>query len=484
MDITLLFKLPFIGLLLSLGMGLSGGQHITHPANNTLAQQINYILQHDGRTANIGVVIQNTQTGKIIASQNAGRYYVPASNMKIFTAAAAFAYLGEDFRFRTNVYASTEQITHNTLHGDVYFQFGGDPTLRRADLKKLVLAVKKHGIHKINGHVFMDVHAFKSPDLGPGWMWDDTNICFSAPVVADNINRNCSTIEVRPGKKVGDPAIVKSPLNNQLIAIENGITTASQKKKCGLSMEVTQYNFYRLSGCVKQKQKPQHLQIAIKNPHLFTKTYLMYLLKKEHITYQGTITLKKAKKPLHLLATHKSKPAAVLLKVMLKKSDNLIADAFFKKMGQVYFNGRGSWRSGAQAVKNILQRRYGLKFKHARLIDGAGLSRYNLVTPDLLAQLLTDVGNDPKIDEAFMHALPVSGIDGTLRHRLKGKNDRGRIFAKTGTMVGITSLSGYAVTLNHKLVSFSILVNGASQSVRKYRRVEDQICQLLLRLRL
>ena len=184
-----------------------------------------------------------------------------------------------------------------------------------------------------------------------------------------------------------------------------------------------------------------------------------------------------------LLAQHDSLPLKAIIKEMIKESDNLMTNAVFKKLGSTYFQSRGTWQNSLQALKKILETTTHIDFTQNLINDGAGLSRYNLLSPKQLSKALYYAYRKSSINAAFVDALPIAGIDGTMAYRLQDQRKKNRIRAKTGSMTGVTSLAGYIATKHHGPVSFVIMVNGFVKPRKPYIFLQDQICRYLVNAR-
>ena len=429
----------------------------------------------------IGVKIMDLSSKEVIYEKNAERTYTPASNQKVITAAAALLYLGSDYRFKTRLYTSEGTTDNGQFNGNVYLKFSGDPDLRIHHINELVEALTNQGINRINGDVHFDESAYGGKDLGPGWMWDDAQYCFSAPIGANILNQNCVGIRVKPGKKVGAPIVVQFSEANQYIKVINqAVTKSPDAKGCYVRLKTGHDNTYILRGCIRLNGPTQGLSVALENPDSFNKEVLKGLFKKQNIIVMGDFKRGRAKGKLTQVAEHKSQPLLHYVTEMLKESDNLISDSLFKKLGSAYFRGQGTWKTGAKAIRRILASKINLKPYNGVIADGSGLSRYNLVSPEQMVYLLDQVYQKTGVSSEFMAALPISGTDGTLSHRMSAPGYRGKVKAKTGTMANVTSLSGYVFTKQKKVLAFSIIVNGIPGSSRKYQNLEDQICQHLV----
>jgi D-alanyl-D-alanine carboxypeptidase/D-alanyl-D-alanine-endopeptidase (penicillin-binding protein 4) len=209
----------------------------------------------------------------------------------------------------------------------------------------------------------------------------------------------------------------------------------------------------------------------------YNKSLLKSLLARNGIEVEGVIATASAKPLAHELARHDSKPLKDMISDMLKMSDNVIAGSIFKKLGQMYTHRPGTWESGGIAVAQILSQQASLDIWRMSLIDGSGLSRYNQVTPAQMLKVLEFAFHNHATNYDFMSALPVAGVDGTLKRRMH--NIAWRVRAKTGTLQGVIALAGYAITADKEPVAFVIMINGRNGTTWKYRGVEDKIMATL-----
>ena len=145
-------------------------------------------------------------------------------------------------------------------------------------------------------------------------------------------------------------------------------------------------------------------------------------------------------------------------------------------MGASYYGKPGTWKKGGKAVKAILQKNTGIDFKDTVIVDGSGLSRYNLITPEKLVALLHYAYHNEKIRNDFYSSLPIAAIDGTLQNRMKQVKPSPKVHAKTGTMHGVSALSGYVETKSKQTLIFSIIYNGIPGKIRPYYNLEDKLC--------
>ncbi len=454
---------------------------------SAIQEGIDNIIAKAPTDINIGVKIQSMDTGKVLYEKNADRYFMPASTQKTLTAAAALYYLGRDYTFKTTLYASNAP-RDKTISGNLYIKFMADPTLTTEDMRDLINQLTKQGIKRITGHVYLDNSFLDEKSYGSGWMWDDQNDCFSAPVNAIVLNHNCFDVNLRAGKHTGGPTQIEEINNDSALiytpVINHTITRdfTADDDACLLDVKVDSNNVYNLTGCVPPGSL-QTLSFAINNVKPYSAQLIADLFKQADIQYEGSIGFASTPSSARELASHYSEPLINILVIMLKKSDNLIADTVFKTLGAVYFHQQGNWRNGERAIRAILSQKANVKLLDDQILDGAGLSRYNLITPNEMSQLLYAVYNNAHIGGDFIQGLPIAGVDGTLANKGGGRNSvlRSNIQAKTGTMTGVLALAGYIYTKQNHILSIDIMMNNFPGKVYPYFYLEMQIADYLIR---
>lgn len=429
-----------------------------------------------------GILVTSLNNNKIVYANNSEARFTPASNTKLFTAVAALDFLGADYIFKTQFLTNARVSKNHILPGNLYVKFDGAPDFTDKDLESMVIALRQAGVHRITGTVFFDNSSFDNIGYGPGWMWDDENNCYSAPVKSIIINQNCFAAKLKLEKKIGHkPQLINLDKHHLTIINNQAKIIAADNPLCSLDLFANSQNHYQLKGCIAKNENDLKLDIAIKNPTLYGQELFKQLLQKHHISYQGQIKLGKPTAKTLVLVNHNSKPIRELVKTMLKDSNNMFADAIFKKIGQQYFHQQGNWLNSALAMRKILEKNAHLDFTNMKILDGAGGSRYNLITPIEVSKLLAYVYHNPKLKQEFIDALPISGIDGTLKDRLQNPNEKGKIKAKTGSMQGVSNLSGFINTNSQQQLSFVILFNNFPGKVETYQDLQDQICGELIK---
>lgn len=439
-----------------------------------LAAIINNAIYNVDPNLNIGVAIKSMQHGDVLYTKNQYRTFVPASILKIVTAETALLYLGSDYKFQTNLYTDAKTISNGVLYGNLYLVHSGDPTLTYKDLIALIDTLRSRQIKQVAGNVFIDTTAYDDVNYGPGWLWDDTRYCYAAPISASIINHNCLSFQVAPGKAEGKPAtIIQSP-NHFFSSIQNAVVTKSPyARSCYIRLGNNSDSSISITGCMPKGRYAQGVSTVITDILEYNKSMVRFLFNRSGITISGAVGNGKKPANLPVLAVHESKPLHNMVSDMLKKSDNIIAGSLFKKIGAAYSKEPGSWTNGSSAVAEILSKKAGVDTSNMNALDGSGLSRYNLVTPKQMLQLLDFAYHHNGTNYNFIYGLPVAGIDGTLKHRLS--NIAWKVRAKTGTMKGVRSLAGYAITKDKEPIAFVIIVNGKHQAGWQYKELEDRI---------
>lgn len=442
------------------------------------------ILSKVSPHAHIGVIVQTMDGSRVLYQHNANNLFTPASVNKLFVAIASLDYLKPDYRFETRL-RTTGQVNEGVLNGDLYVQFNGDPTLTDKQFIALMDELKGLGVNQINGRVYLDNTTYGSAAYAPGWLLHDLIFGWAAPLNAVILNENRFAIILSPSNQSGKPATVATTVPAGVVHVENSTTTSLRRADCSLSVYSDNDNTYHVNGCIAKQPSKQYFALALRDPVAYAKVLIANNLTKNNITFNGAVDIQRAPATSTVLTLHQSAPLNLIVKEMLKESDNLYTNSILKQIGSVFYQTQGTWQNGLNAIKQILGKPAGIDFGQIHLFDGSGLSRYNLVSPQQLAKLLHYAYENPQIQPDIWDALPVSGQDGTLRGRLLAFAKGDAIHAKTGSMKhsGVSALAGYIKSHNHGLLVFVIMTNGLEDTHRTYKNTEDRICKFLLTAR-
>ena len=412
--------------------------------------------------ASTAVIAKNIDQNKIVADYNGSTFMLPASTQKVFTAVAAKLVLGDEFKFETAL-LTNGKIQNGDLDGNLIVRFTGDPDLTSGQLYDLLAELKKQGVNKINGDLVLDTSVFSSHDRGLGWIWNDLTMCFNSPPSAANIDNNCFYAELDANQAPGETVKINVPAQFPIQVFgQVYIADSNEAPYCQLDVVVHDNNRYQVKGCLARQTKPFGLSFAVQDPDAYAAAIIQRQLKRLGIEFNGKVLQPQKMQQGQLLVQHFSKPLPDLLKKMMKKSDNQIADSLFRAVAYHYYKRPASFQLGTLAVKSILQKQ-GIKFDNSILADGSGLSRHNLVAPKTMLAVLEYIArNENKLH--LMETFPIAGVDGTISGRggLINPPLVKNVIAKTGSLKGVYNLAGFMNNARGEKVAFVQFINGYS----------------------
>ena len=444
--------------------------------------EVDNLIKRINPQVNLGAVVVDLTSGDTLYKRNADRLYIPASNMKLFSEAAALMALGPDYRFKNQLSTNASQLEAGVLKGNLYLHLSGDPSFSRDNLRHLLSALRDWDISAIQGNVYIDSSLAAVNTYPPGWLSTDLAYSYGAPIAPLMLDANRLTVTVNPGAQPGTAAVVEVDDGGAAVSVTNQATTKANIKGCGVGFSLDSDNHLTARGCVGVGQWAVQQRMAIKNPLKYAQEMVRSLLMKEHIAFNGQVELGKAPAGALLIATEHSRPLSQLMADTLKPSDNLYADSLYLHAAAKIHGAPLNWHDAQAVIKKFLQQQTGIDFKNSTFTDGSGLSRYNLITPQQTSSLLTFLYQRFPMSYEYIAALPISGRDGTLQKRFKAPEQQGFIRAKTGTMTGMNSLSGYLFTSNGHTLAFALFINRLPGSAAgPGRPVLDALCAFFLK---
>ncbi len=452
--------------------------------NAALQARLDPVVAPVSERAFVGVLVVSATQGDVLYATNADRPFVPASNAKLITSATALATLGPDYRFVTRALATGPVRAGGVLEGDLWLRGGGDPVLMEKDLSALARRVRAAGVTRVRGRLLADDTRFDDRRLGWGWEADDESAYYAAQVSALSVNRNVVKVTVRPGGHVGaPPRVYVAPLQSYMRA-ENRATTGPLGKADLQIDRARGKNTLVLRGSLPLRGAGRTgVEVTVEDPTRFTALLFRKALAGAGVTVGGKTVRGAAPVAARVVAAHWSPPLSEVVQQLNKPSDNLIAEMLLKAIAAEK-SGKGTSRGGAAEVEAFLKR-VGADTERLLPRDGSGLSRHNLVTPRALVQLLGYVREQP-FYSVFKTSLPVAGVDGTLKNRLRDCAACGNCWAKTGTLSNVSALSGYVRAANGEELVFSIMTNnypGTTSRTGPVKRMEDGIVTELAEFR-
>ncbi|MEK7686475.1 MAG: D-alanyl-D-alanine carboxypeptidase/D-alanyl-D-alanine-endopeptidase [Verrucomicrobiota bacterium] len=459
------------------------------------ARLSNHIAQPRFAAAAWGVKIISLDTGKVLFEHNAAKLLKPASNAKLYSGALALHRLGPDFRIRTSLYATARPDNSGMLPGDLIIYGRGDPSFAARFhngeygkiLDPLVEAVVSAGVKSIQGGLIGDESYFRGPPLGSGWTWDDLQYYYGAEVSALTVQDNVVDLVFKPGQNLGEACRITASPETAYLTFSNRTTTVA----AGGRRMINLYRPIGLNVVVVTGQLPSDDlgwtdAAAVHDPARWFVTLFQEALERRGIKVQGTLrTLNWLDRELQPLEPAKlveigsveSRPLAEMLGKMMKPSQNLYAQLCLLQAGARAPRATNASafetteEIGLRVLREFLDEA-GVRKGDVLLEEGSGLSRAALLTPNATVALLKFMSRHPQAD-VFRQALPLAGVDGTLRNRMKGTAAAKNVQAKTGSLRYVNTLSGYVATAAREQLAFSIMLNNYDQSAAGTSARED-----------
>jgi D-alanyl-D-alanine carboxypeptidase/D-alanyl-D-alanine-endopeptidase (penicillin-binding protein 4) len=446
-----------------------------------------------------GLLIADAHTGDTLYESNADKYFVPASNMKLFTTALALAKLGPDYRFHTTLETRGTLSARGTLSGDLYLVGRGDPNLSNRqfpyDLKEefdgppekalaeLADALVKTGVKEITGDVIGDDSYFPREPYADGWEIGDIVWEYGAAISAIAVDDNTVALTLAPGELAGDPVqAVVAPATPDF-TMENDVVTSAAGVKSDLTLKREPGSkLVVVRGTLPAKSAPRKLLLAVHEPAEHAAALLARLLGDRGVQVAGTsralhTPATSAEPQRAVLAEHLSVPLSDAVKLVNKISQNLHTEMLLRAAAR---------KNGVWATPDELMKFPADFYAAAGIIpgdvvptDGSGLSRHDLVTPRAIAALLKYAQDQPWF-ASYYASLPVAGVDGTLEPLMKNTVAAGRIHAKTGSVEHVRTRSGFAETPGGRTLIFSFLSNNQGGKNHEASDALDALCVAMI----
>jgi serine-type D-Ala-D-Ala carboxypeptidase/endopeptidase (penicillin-binding protein 4) len=448
-----------------------------------------------------GLLILDAASGQALYEQNADKFFVPASNLKLFTTALALAKLGPDYRFRTTLETRGTISAEGTLHGDLILVGRGDPNLSNRKfpyelkeefdgppekaLAELADALVAKGMKEIKGDIVGDDSYFPRERYPSGWEIDDIVWQYGAAISAIVVDDNTVTLTLTPGERPGDPVQAGVTPATRDFVVEDNVVTSSAGVKADLTLtREPGANLVVVRGTLPAKATPRKLALAIEEPAQHAAALLADLLAERGVKIGGKARAvhvpegaEGAVTPRTVLAEHVSVPLGEAVKLVNKISQNLHAEMLLRTAARQ----NGAWSTPEELAKfpEDFYSLAGILPGDVVQSDGSGLSRRDLVTPRAIAALLKYAQGQSWFS-AYFASLPVAGEDGSLEDRMKNSLAAGRIHAKTGSLEHIRSRSGYAETPGGRRLIFSFLSNNLAGKNHEAVDALDGLCEAMI----
>jgi len=403
--------------------------------------------------------------------------------MKILTSLAGLLFLDSNYHFETKMFR-TGVISGDTLYGDVYVAGGFDPDFTTDDLDKFVSELENSGVKYIAGNLYADLSAKDSLYWGKGWMWDDEPDSDAPYLSALNINDNSIEVFVS-GTIINSLSSVKLIPETDYVKVENLAVTVAPSKKNDFNITrnwVEGENKIIIDGEVQSgkviNEDKNTEKLSLPEPGKYFLTLFKEQLQSKRIIFKGLIDIQTLpENSTHLSSVYRS--LDTVLVNMNKESGNLNAEMLLYALALNDSGAPASSENGIEAIKRMIELT-GLEPDDYSLADGSGVSRYNLISTELIMNIFRYFYySEPNIFKTFYNTLPIAGVDGTLEKRMRNTLAEGNVKAKTGTLSGVATLSGFVSDANGDLIAFSIFIQNYTAKNSIARKFIDRICELL-----
>lgn len=438
-----------------------------------------------------GVKVLYPETGEVIYERNASKVFMPASNMKMYSTAAAICLLGPQYRYATD-FVTNGSISDGELKGDLIIKGSGDPTWYKrfydgnydSVMVRFVDSLRAQGIERIDGNIIGDDNVFDDNVYGNGWEFDDEPYYYCAQLSGLSFNENYIDFSIMPDSaNLGQPVIIEPLPMTKYMQIKNNLITVDSdtSTKWDYGKERGTNNGW-FEGQYRIQSGESEKTIAVENPTLFTVFALKEYLNaagiavkgdpidgddlKDSINYDETTTL----------FTYYSHPMSDIITKVNRPSQNFIAETLQKTIGKE-FGKEGSSREGIKVQMKLFDS-LGVDTENLVLKDGSGLSRHNLIAPNHTASLLQMMWDHP-YRSYYIESFPLSGWNGTIGRRMGNSDAYKNVRAKTGTVEFVSSLSGYTWTKSGEPIIFSIMANHFTIPTSKVRNMQNKVCEIL-----
>ena len=448
------------------------------------------------RSSNWGLLVVDPVRAETLYARNADKLFMPASNMKLLTAATALVQLGADYRWNTTMLVRGT-VRDSVLTGELIVRGNGDPSVSAhmqqgdalAPLRALADSLRAHGIARVRGRLVAAPSPFTDAPLGYGWSWSDLDDAYSAGVDALYFNEGFTEVVVYGGMRAGDAVrAVTRPARTYPALLVQARTVAQLARGASAADSAA-------AKAIEVGQDSSHAGVLVTGTVAAGDSVMVEItFRHQTNAYLAALTEAMAARGLvvegapsaitgdeRLLFTMRSPPLRDVLPFFEKPSQNQIGEILFKTLA-LEKTGVGRADSAAKVVARQMLA-WGAAPDGFAIHDGSGLSRHDYVSPRTLIHVLDAIRQQPDF-RLFYDALPVAGVDGTIRNRMKGTPAAGNLHAKTGTLDKARSLSGYVTTADGRMLLFSVLCNNYVVPTRQVDRVTDAIGVRLASMRL
>lgn len=410
-------------------------------------------------------MIVSLTRGDTLFATNADALLLPASTLKLYTAALAFDTFGPDHQFRTGVLRDGAVTADGTLDGNLVLRGGGDPGLSSryyrppADPPMTALAktVAASGIRRVRGDLIADASAFEAQRVPDGWLNRYLEAGYAARVSALSMNENLATVVIAPSSR---GAVVTLDPPSSTVPVVNNVRTVAGSKGAKLTIRRLADGRVDVRGWIGSRAGMRSYLVVVDDPALWTAGALRSALAEQGVKIEGAVRLGVASPAAVTVGALASPPLTRLASAMNRESINHFAELLFRDVARALNpDSVGSAEFANVALQRFMTQKVGARAGDVVAADGSGLSTLDRVTPRSLVQLLAYAHRAPWAAD-FHASLPVAGESELLRHRMRFTPAEGNLHAKTGTTNDVIGLGGYVTARDGEVLAFAFLYNG------------------------
>ena len=445
---------------------------------DSLKESIDRIISEDlPEGTDVAMMVYDLTNDTTLYAYRETKMCRPASIQKVITSVTALSSLGTDYNFKTSLRTQATIGADSVLNGNLYLVGGLDPAFNEHELRSMVSDLKKAGVNHINGTLYADVSIMDSTWWASGWCWDDAPASFQPYVSPLMVHQGFVGIEVKPTSK-GQPAEVNIyPANTYIKVVNNAVTQDNTLGPLTISRDwMHNDNTIVVEGNCRRRQSTD---LSVVGSADFTFALFRQYLDEEGISYSNygwgncPVMARDISTVSHELPS--------IVKEALKESNNLFAEAMFLQTGRIQYPKGIRFSDASKFLQNFVSRKFGMFASSYNIVDGSGLSMYDLCSPRFMVDMLSMIYCDNDLYSILYKSLPISGVDGTLKTRLNTKTTINKVHAKTGSVTGSCTLAGYIHTADGRDLAFCIMNEGAVKMAPS-RNIQDRICTLLCEL--
>lgn len=453
-------------------------------AEESFKTEIQKLIKHSGiREADLGlyITVGDGESQQVVIDLNSKRKMIPASISKVATTSAVLDYFPPGYKFKTQL-LSASPVREKVLKGDLILKGGGDPSFVSENMWFLVNSFKRNDIQKIEGDILIDDTLFDQKRYDSSRQPERVDRAYDAPVGAMSFNWNSINIFVRPSDKSGEPGKVYLDPENDYVHLVNKTLTGGGSENNVVASRVEDKNFQgdviHVSGKIGKDSKEVVIFKNITQPDLWAGYNLKAFLSQRGISVTGKIRTGKTPEKAVVLAESESKGVEQSLQDMNKFSNNYVAEMFTKQLGTLK-EQPGSLQAGMEMIQAHLKK-LDIPEDQYFFQNPSGLTRDNRISAFAMWKIIHHLRKDFQVQPEFLASLPIAGIDGTLKKRMKNSPGERWVRAKTGFLTGVVSLAGYAGRSDGRVFSFTFIFNGTKDEA-SVRSFFDQMLIALLK---